>query len=66
MNLTELHKKFNTQKKCIAYLEKLRWKKKVFCPDGHIWYKGAIVSTPDEDAMFRIMGSSFIEPTNRK
>ena len=32
MNLTELHKKFNTQKKCIAYLEKLRWKKKVFCP----------------------------------
>lgn len=34
--------------------------------DGHIWYKGAIVSTPDEAAMFRIMGSSFILPENRK
>ncbi len=25
MNLTQLHKRFGTQKKCIAYLEKLRW-----------------------------------------
>lgn len=25
MNLTVLHKKFGTQEKCIAYLEKLRW-----------------------------------------
>jgi transposase-like protein len=25
MNLTVLHRKFNTQDKCIAYLEKLRW-----------------------------------------
>lgn len=25
MNLTLLHRKFNTQEKCIAYLEKLRW-----------------------------------------
>ena len=28
MNLTELHKKYGTQNKCIAYLEKLRWGKK--------------------------------------
>jgi transposase-like protein len=25
MNLTVLHRKFNTQEKCIAYLEKIRW-----------------------------------------
>ena len=31
MNLTELHKKFGTQAKCISYLEKLRWNKKPYC-----------------------------------
>jgi transposase-like protein len=31
MNLTILHRKFNTQDKCIAYLEKLRWGKQVYC-----------------------------------
>lgn len=31
MNLTDLHKKYGTQKKCIAYLEKLRWGKKPVC-----------------------------------
>lgn len=31
MNLTQLHKKFGTQEKCIAYLEKIRWNKKVHC-----------------------------------
>lgn len=31
MNLTTLHKKFSTQAKCIAYLEKLRWGKKPVC-----------------------------------
>lgn len=32
MTLSELHKQFNTQRKCFAYLEKLRWKRKVICP----------------------------------
>lgn len=32
MTLSELHKQFNTQKKCFVYLEKLRWKGKVICP----------------------------------
>lgn len=31
MTLTELHRKYGTQKKCIAYLEKLRWGKKPVC-----------------------------------
>lgn len=31
MNLTELHRKFGTQKRCIAYLEKLRWGKTPAC-----------------------------------
>lgn len=31
MNLTTLHKKYGTQVKCIAYLEKLRWGKHVHC-----------------------------------
>jgi transposase-like protein len=31
MDLTTLHRKFNTQDKCIAYLEKLRFGKKVYC-----------------------------------
>jgi len=25
MNLTQLHKQFGTQDKCISYLEKIRW-----------------------------------------
>ncbi len=39
MILTELHKRFNTQLKCIAYLEKIRWGKKVrcvFCNSDHL------------------------------
>lgn len=32
MNLKILYRKFNTQKKCVTYLEKLRWKKKIICP----------------------------------
>jgi transposase-like protein len=32
MNLTTLNKKYNTEKKCIAYLEKLRWGKHHICP----------------------------------
>jgi len=32
MNLSELNKKFNTQSKCIAHLEKLRWGKYPICP----------------------------------
>jgi len=31
MNLSELHKKYGTQMKCIAYLEKTRWDKKPYC-----------------------------------
>lgn len=31
MNLTQLHKKFNTQDKCIKHLEKLRWNHKPKC-----------------------------------
>lgn len=31
MNLSKLHKDFGTQKKCIAYLEKLRWGKTPTC-----------------------------------
>lgn len=31
MNLSQLHKDFGTQKKCITYLEKLRWGKTPFC-----------------------------------
>jgi late competence protein required for DNA uptake (superfamily II DNA/RNA helicase) len=31
MNLSQLHKDFGTQKKCIAYLEKLRWGKTPTC-----------------------------------
>ena len=31
MNLQQLHKKFGTTQKCIAYLEKLRWGKKPAC-----------------------------------
>ncbi len=31
MNLSKLHKDFGTQKKCIAYLEKIRWDKKPIC-----------------------------------
>lgn len=31
MNLSQLHKDFGTQKKCIAYLEKLRWGKVPTC-----------------------------------
>ena len=27
MNLKQLHKDFGTQKKCITYLEKIRWGK---------------------------------------
>lgn len=39
MNLTELHRKFGTQEKCITYLEKLRWGKKpvcIFCGSDNI------------------------------
>ena len=31
MTISELHKRFGTQKKCIAHLEKLRWDKKTKC-----------------------------------
>lgn len=31
MNISQLHKTFGTQDKCIAYLEKLRWGKKPIC-----------------------------------
>ncbi len=31
MNIPIIQKKFNTQRKCIAYLEKLRWNKKPVC-----------------------------------
>jgi transposase-like protein len=31
MNLQQLHKEFGTQKKCIAYLEKIRWGKEPLC-----------------------------------
>jgi hypothetical protein len=31
MNLSQLHKDFGTQKKCIAYLEKIRWGKNPTC-----------------------------------
>lgn len=32
MNLSDLHQQFNSQSKCFAYLEKLRWNRKVICP----------------------------------
>jgi transposase-like protein len=35
MNLLELQKKFNTELKCLLYLEKLRWGKTVKCPYCH-------------------------------
>lgn len=31
MNLTQLHKQFGTQDKCISYLEKIRWNNKPTC-----------------------------------
>lgn len=31
MNLKQLHKDFGTQKKCVAYLEKIRWGKNPTC-----------------------------------
>ena len=31
MTLSELHKKYGTQDKCIAYLEKTRWGKQHYC-----------------------------------
>lgn len=31
MNLKQLNKDFGTQKKCITYLEKIRWGKEPFC-----------------------------------
>ena len=31
MNLVQIQKKFNTQAKCLKYLEKLRWGKNVTC-----------------------------------
>jgi transposase-like protein len=31
MTISELHKQFNTQQKCITYLEKIRWGKKPTC-----------------------------------
>lgn len=49
MTINDLHKKYNTQTKCIAYLEKLRWGKKPVCvhcksfkvykrKNTHIWH----------------------------
>lgn len=35
MTIIEIHKKFNTNKKCLDYLEKLRWPKFVTCPKCH-------------------------------
>lgn len=32
MNLITLQKKFNTQRRCVKYLEKLRWNNKPVCP----------------------------------
>lgn len=32
MNLIEIQKKFNTQARCLTYMEKLRWGKTVICP----------------------------------
>lgn len=32
MNISELNRKFNTQSKCIAHLEKVRWGNKPVCP----------------------------------
>ena len=32
MNISELSKKYNTQNKCIAHLEKVRWEGKPICP----------------------------------
>lgn len=32
MELTEIYKRFNTQKKCISYLEEKRWGSKPVCP----------------------------------
>lgn len=32
MNLSQLSRKFNTQAKCIAHLEKVRWKDEPICP----------------------------------
>lgn len=43
MNITELHRKYGTQKKCIAYLEKLRWGKKprcVHCGSDKVYKRG--------------------------
>ena len=40
MNLTDIHKKLNTEKRCYAYLEKLRWGKKptcVFCGSEKVY-----------------------------
>ena len=35
MTISELHRKYGTQKKCIAHLEKLRWGKKPKCVHCH-------------------------------
>lgn len=35
MNIKQLNKNFNTQQKCLKYLEKMRWGKTVKCPFCH-------------------------------
>jgi transposase-like protein len=41
MNLSELNKKFNTKKRCIKHLEKIRWGKNPICPhcESEYYYK---------------------------
>lgn len=33
MNLTQLHKQFGTQRKCLKHLEQLRWGNEPICPE---------------------------------
>ena len=51
MNIIEINKKFNTKKKCIDYLVKLRWEKSVFCPkcnSTHVLKNKKLIETTGE------------------
>ena len=68
MNLTQLHKQFGTQQKCIAYLEKLRWGKTPACVNcgsmNVVKRKGTIRwHCNDENKDYSVMMGTIFEDT---
>ena len=50
MNLTQVHRKFGTEAKCVAYLEKLRWNNKpecVFCGSKMVYKRNQKQTIPE-------------------